>query len=218
MAIVDADILMKRSGSPEDDLGGVIGSTTITDNSLHNMFDIVSGAEASAGDTEYRLCYSLNNNSVNAGSFITGNEYTILVTGNTDFTLIGAANSLAGTTFTATGAGAGTGTAGLTARNMVVWVQTNTPSGDTTVEIAKDLAGVGDGTTSGVADTIADEGTAPAPSLTFSPAANVGAAISIGDIKAGQAIGIWVKRIISAAASAAANDNYVLRFQGETDA
>lgn len=48
---------------------------------------------------------------VTAGAFITGVEYTILVPGTTDFTLIGAANSLVGTVFTATGPGVGTGTA-----------------------------------------------------------------------------------------------------------
>jgi len=49
--------------------------------------------------------------SVIAGSFVVGEEYTILVPGTTNFTLIGAADSLAGTEFTATGVGTGTGTA-----------------------------------------------------------------------------------------------------------
>lgn len=48
---------------------------------------------------------------ITAGSFVVGVEYTILVPGTTDFTLIGAANSNVGTIFTATGVGAGTGTA-----------------------------------------------------------------------------------------------------------
>ena len=47
-----------------------------------------------------------------AGAFTIGMSYTILTPGTTDFTLIGAANSLVGTVFTATGIGAGTGTAG----------------------------------------------------------------------------------------------------------
>ena len=45
-----------------------------------------------------------------AGTFITGNRYQIVSPGTTDFTLVGAANSLAGTLFTATGPGTGTGT------------------------------------------------------------------------------------------------------------
>ena len=48
---------------------------------------------------------------VKAGSFITSSEYTIINPGDTDFTLIGAANSNPGTVFTATGAGAGSGIA-----------------------------------------------------------------------------------------------------------
>jgi len=47
----------------------------------------------------------------NAGSFKIGYEYTIVSPGTTNFTLIGAINNLAGTTFIATGVGTGTGTA-----------------------------------------------------------------------------------------------------------
>ena len=46
-----------------------------------------------------------------SGAFVIGTVYTILVPGTTDFTLIGSANSTAGTVFTATGVGIGTGTA-----------------------------------------------------------------------------------------------------------
>jgi len=48
---------------------------------------------------------------ITAGDFITGVEYTILVPGTTNFTLIGAANNNVGTVFTATGPGTGDGTA-----------------------------------------------------------------------------------------------------------
>ena len=51
-----------------------------------------------------------NLQTVTAGDFLPV-EYTILTTGTTDFTLIGAANSNPGTIFTATGPGVGTGTA-----------------------------------------------------------------------------------------------------------
>jgi hypothetical protein len=49
--------------------------------------------------------------SVTAGSFVVGTSYTIVTPGTTNFVLIGAANSVAGTIFTATGIGAGNGTA-----------------------------------------------------------------------------------------------------------
>jgi len=52
---------------------------------------------------------------VTAGSFVVGETYTILSPGNTDFTLIGGSDSIAGTRFIATGAGAENGTATTTA-------------------------------------------------------------------------------------------------------
>lgn len=48
---------------------------------------------------------------IDAGAFVVGTQYTIVSTGTTDFTLVGAANSVAGTSFIATGAGLGDGTA-----------------------------------------------------------------------------------------------------------
>jgi lysophospholipase L1-like esterase len=48
---------------------------------------------------------------ITAGAFVIGNKYKILVPGTTDFTLIGALDSVAGTVFMATGVGTGTGTA-----------------------------------------------------------------------------------------------------------
>ena len=50
---------------------------------------------------------------VSAGSFVVGQQYTIVSSGDTDFTLIGSPSNVVGTTFTATGAGAGSGTAAL---------------------------------------------------------------------------------------------------------
>jgi hypothetical protein len=65
--------------------------------------------------------------STTAGSFVVGNPYTIVTTGNTNFTLIGAANSSPGTSFTATGIGSGTGTASNTILLQTgdVWYDTN---------------------------------------------------------------------------------------------
>jgi len=52
------------------------------------------------------------NNVTSAGNFASGQSYTIVTVGTTDFTAIGAANNTIGTVFTATGPGTGTGTAG----------------------------------------------------------------------------------------------------------
>jgi len=65
MAIQPTDIQFFLSGGasntdPNASLGGAISSTAISSTALNNLFDNVSGAEASAGDTEYR-CYYVKN-------------------------------------------------------------------------------------------------------------------------------------------------------------
>ncbi len=66
MPIVAGDIIFRLSGGagnsdPDASLGGVISTTAITDASVENLFDNVTGAESTAGDTEYRGFYVLNN-------------------------------------------------------------------------------------------------------------------------------------------------------------
>ena len=69
MAIVASDLKKYLTGAgsdggaqadPNASFGGYRSSTEITDNTDNNLFDDVSGAEASAGDTEYR-CICLKN-------------------------------------------------------------------------------------------------------------------------------------------------------------
>ena len=67
-----------------------------------------------------------------AGSFLIGEGYTIVTTGTTDFTLIGAADSNPGTIFIATGVGTGTGTAKYNNSSSQAFVTDNyTTSGST---------------------------------------------------------------------------------------
>jgi hypothetical protein len=66
-----------------------------------------------------------------------------------------------------------------------------------TVAFGKDPAGVGDGSATGVATTIANEDTAPA-GVTFSTATTEGTGVSLGNINAGQSVAIWVRRVIAA--------------------
>ena len=59
MPIVSGDIKYYLSGgggntNPNASLGGAISSTEITPASLHNLFDLVSSADASAGTDDYR--------------------------------------------------------------------------------------------------------------------------------------------------------------------
>lgn len=80
------------------------------------------------GDQDYTFLYSANGTAPateevsltiepteTAGAFLVGGSYKIKDPGDTDFTLIGAANNDAGTVFTATGVGVGSGTAELQA-------------------------------------------------------------------------------------------------------
>lgn len=65
MPIVAADIKKYLSGGagntdPNASLGGAISSTELVDNTSHNLFDNVSGAESLAGDVEYRAIFVKN--------------------------------------------------------------------------------------------------------------------------------------------------------------
>jgi hypothetical protein len=102
--------------------------------------------------------------------------------------------------------------ASLTLQNAKVWVSTNTGSASTTVEI-----GAGSAAINATEQTVANENTAPT-SVTFSAAANEGAAVTLGNIPNGQHKAIWIKRIITAAAAAANDDTYVLTYAGDTAA
>lgn len=72
MAITASDILFKFSvttgsagdstaGTAAGSLGKYISTTQLTDNSLHNLFDIITGAENAASDVEYRGFFIHNN-------------------------------------------------------------------------------------------------------------------------------------------------------------
>lgn len=69
MAIASSDLELRLSGgagntSPAAALGGAMstaGGGVVTSGGANNLFDDVSGAEAAAGDTEYRGAYVKNN-------------------------------------------------------------------------------------------------------------------------------------------------------------
>lgn len=104
------------------------------------------------------------------------------------------------------------GHATLSLQGPVIYIQSNTPSTDTTVAIGLDPAGIG-----GTAATVANEGTAPA-GVTFSTPAS-GTPLSFGgDLAPGAAIAVWVRRVVNAGAAAYNDDNAVFRVQGDTAA
>lgn len=71
MAIVPSDIVYRLSvaaaagdttaGSPATSLGDQVSTSAITTEQMNNLWDNVSGAEAAAGDVEYRCIFVLNN-------------------------------------------------------------------------------------------------------------------------------------------------------------
>lgn len=68
MTILDSELHFRLSGGasntdPDAALGGIMSTTTdIVDNTAENLFDHTTGAESSAGDTEYRCFFVFNDN------------------------------------------------------------------------------------------------------------------------------------------------------------
>lgn len=97
--------------------------------------------------------------------------------------------------------------------NVVVWVDSQTSSADSSIEIGLDAAAVGDGKSTGVATTITAEGNAPG-SVSFSAPSTPGTGLSIGTIAAGNCKAVWVKRIINASASQDVRDTCTIGVEG----
>lgn len=76
MAITSAELKMyfTGGGTGATSLGGAITATELTDNTLNNLWDDVTGDEASAGDTEYR-CICVKN--TNATLTLTSSKFWI---------------------------------------------------------------------------------------------------------------------------------------------
>jgi hypothetical protein len=100
---------------------GGLSNTQIDNNFASLNADILADVsyadpwKASTAYTTGRILYVLESSATAdsaaaATTIQVGKTYTIVVSGNTDFTLIGATSSTAGTIFTATAAGTGTGT------------------------------------------------------------------------------------------------------------
>ncbi len=100
----------------------------------------------------------------------------------------------------------------LTLYGTKIWIDTNTPSTNTSADI-----GLGSSAINGSEQTIANENTAPT-SVTFSSAANLAAALTIGDLAPGQSKAVWIRRTVTAGAAAYANDSMSLTVKGDTNA
>ena len=97
-----------------------------------------------------------------------------------------------------------------TAYAVKVWIASNTEATSTALQIALADEGVAN-----TIETIANEGTAPT-GPTFDDAEDYANALSIGNLTAGQAHGVWVKRTVTATTAAYPNDTATLRVRADT--
>ena len=96
-------------------INGGTGLQSLTPNSVVTGGSTSTGAVAAVRPgTLGNVLTSTAGATVNATALVTGVQYSILVVGTTDFTLIGASANTVGVVFTATGVGTGTGTAQIT--------------------------------------------------------------------------------------------------------
>jgi hypothetical protein len=170
MAILSTDIKYYHSGGvgnsdPNASLGGARSNTELTDDNLHNLFDLVPAQEALDGKINYRCIYGRQ-------------EHATL-------TLYGA---------------------------KVFISQDSTGTGD---EIDIGLATQGK---NGTASTIADEDTAPSPTVTFSHPTSYATGLALGDFAPDDFFGIFERRTVSAGAAATTPSEFKITIQGETDA
>lgn len=99
----------------------------------------------------------------------------------------------------------------LTYQSVKVWISTDTPSADTDADVALAAEAVNTQMAS-----IGAETTAPT-SVTFAnTAVSFASGLSIGDIPSTQFKGVWLKRVVTAGAAAAA-DSFTVSAQGDTN-
>lgn len=183
MAIVAGDLLWFYTGAasheavqtdPDASLGNYMSSSAITSGVDNNVFDDVSGAEASAGDTEYR------------GIAFHNNHATLDLT------------------------------------DAVCWIQVDTGNGEDDISFKGEAPTTPD-EEAGYVQTIANESTEPTGG-TWSDATTKGTGQAIPNTSPAGAVGatewfcVWLRRIISAAASAAAAESVTIRVEGDTAA
>lgn len=102
--------------------------------------------------------------------------------------------------------------ASLTLQAAKAFINTNTPSADSDVSFS-----LGTSAVNGTEQTAADESTPPA-GVTWQNAIGEANSQSIGDIPFGQTMAIWLRRTITAAASAYNSDSVITEVKGDTAA
>ena len=180
MAILQADLKFHYTGAssheaaqtdPDASLGDYRAVSEITSGNDNNVFDDVSGAEASAGDTNYRAIGFHNDH----------------------------------------------GSLALTA--CVVWIEVDTGNGEDDISFEVEAPSASEVT--GAIEDIGTETTEPAAN-TWSDATTKGTGKDCPNASNQVVVdgwfGIWLRRVISAAASAAAAETVTMRVEGDTAA
>lgn len=165
-----------------------------------------------ASDLKIRLSGGAANSDVNAA--LGGAKSSVEVTDNTTHNLFdqvsGTESSAGDTEYRCVYLHNGHGS--LTAQNTHVYISSNTPASDTTIDIA--LAGEGLNAT---AETVANENTAPVGE-TFSAPTTYAGGLDMGNIPAGQHYGLWIRRTITAGAAAVNDDAVTIKYDCDTAA
>ena len=180
MAIVQGELLFKYTGaashnaaqsSGDASLGDYRAADNISTGVDNNLFDDVSGAEASAGHIDYRAIAFVNTN----------------------------------------------GSLPLTA--CKVWIEVDTGNGEDDISFEVEAPSVDE--TTGAIEDIGTEGTEPAANTwsdATSKATGKDCPLGSNEVGAGEWFGIWLRRQISASASAAAAETVTMRVEGDTAA
>ena len=108
-------------------------------------------------------------------------------------------------------------TSTVTCRNPKAFIPQNTPSNGTELAVGYDTHGVGNGTSSGVADAIPDESTAPS-GVIFSSGKEVTSGVALGtDIPKDKMVAVWLRLIVNFNTEKADIDGTEVYFQASNE-
>jgi hypothetical protein len=128
------------------------------------------------------------------------------------FAKVGAAEALAGSTKYRALYVKNENASSLTFQDIVAYISSQTTSGDTSIEIS-----VATEDADATIQTIVNENTAPT-GQTYISAVGVAEGQDLGDLDAGSYRGVWIKRVVTAGATAYGSDTATIGVRGETTA
>jgi len=230
MAIVAGDIDFRLSGGasnsdPDASLGGVKSSVEIVDATVENLFDNVTGAESTSGDTEYRCFYVHNSHGTlalqSAKVFI--NTDTPSTDSDAEIALgsspVNGVERVMGTE--SDDPSAAIDWAATTAYSLADFRESITPNNYLYEVTTAGTSGASEPTWPTTPGGTVVDGTVTwtcRAKPAWETAAGEGNALDIGDIAAGEHKAIWIKRVIDASASAYSSDSAILEVKGDTAA